>query len=159
MYDPILIFKAAPIFFALGACSGVIYDILRFAVSKIPREKWSARVLSVICDILFMIDATVVFIVSLYYLNSGVFRLIFLLSFALGFVAYKLTLSRAILKILSLFVTIIAKCIKFFSRPICFSVRMLISGARKIFGMLAKIKARLYNKDKQAKNKSVSPPQ
>ncbi len=161
MYDPILILKSVPIFFALGACSGVIYDSLRFAVNIIPTKKCIAGVLSVIFDVLFMIDSTVVFIISLYYLNSGVFRLIFLLSFVGGFATYKLTLSHLTVKIFSLFVKIILKCIKCFYRPIRFLFRILVAGARKIFGMLAfsveKIKARLYNKEKQVKNKSVSP--
>lgn len=154
--DPLLTLRAILIISAVGASSGVIYDIFRLAVDMISERGRISKILSVIFDIAFMMICGIALILSLYYLNSGEFRLVFVISFLFGYAVYKITISRAVIKVLSVLAMVVSKMIYILLTPL----RLISVWCEKIFRSLAlsveKIKIKLYNNHKTAKNKNAA---
>lgn len=101
---PLLLFALA-----LGACAGVVYDILHalvFVASESQRAK--AKKLFCVLEYISLFFADVIFclifgagaLILMYNLNKGVFRCTVYLLMGFGFIFYRVTISKIIRKLL-----------------------------------------------------------
>lgn len=80
----------------VGFCLGLLWDALCFVGGLFPARGAVRAFLGGLSEILYILFGDIVFILSLYYLNRGKFRLLFLLALFSGLIIYRLTLSRAV---------------------------------------------------------------
>ena len=123
----------------IGACVGLIFDILCF--SYIPTNDKTKKVTTFISDIVRWLIFAISFILALYYLNNGSFRFMFLFAELTGLVAYNYIFSKTINKCLHLLVYPIRKIVAII-------VRILKKTVDFFAITIAKSKKKLYNKIK-----------
>ena len=129
-----------------GIIAGIVFDA--FSVKRMFLG--AGYIACFIDDVLFSFIACVIFAAGTFVTNSGVIRWYGVLSFALGFTLYKLTVSRAVTGFFRLILRFIKKCLRALLRavvvicePFAAIVRAL---ARYVSKAAAPVKNVLYEK-------------
>ena len=115
---------------AVGLALGVVYEVFRLVRLISPRGK----ILTFICDILFMSLASLVNFILTVVINTGIVRWYILLGQAVGFVAYMCTIGR----VSGALFRLIRKVIVWILWVIFTPFRLLWSVMRKFFSKTAK---------------------
>lgn len=135
---PSVIIYFSIVSFVVGILIAIIFDVLNFC-NRI-KITLNNKVFIFITDTLKCIIFTVSLILLFYYVNDGRSRGVYVLSILFGFLVYRLTVSRLIIRILEITLYPIKKVIEVFIK--------IINKLHKFFSQtIAKTEERLYNKN------------
>ncbi len=122
-----------------GSFIVVIYDVLRIIRRIIKHSNF----LIALEDILFWVVSSIIIFVMLYEQNDGSIRGFAILGMVLGMILYNLTLSRLLVKYLSMSINFIIKIIiniiSFLLKPLKLLIKTLTKFGKIIFKKLKKI--------------------
>ena len=125
---------------AVGAFTGVIYDIfriLRIALPERIRGKRAETVIVFVHDVLFWLVVSIVFVIFIYYVNKGMTRLVMISASCLGFLVYYHTAGRIVIffsaSIIGFIRYIFNVIYKIFINPLIFLKTRVIIITRKFF--------------------------
>ena len=126
-------------FFAVGVFLGIVFDVLR-----IKREFFgTSRLVLFFDDFAYMLFCTCVLILGVFRVNNGNLRWFEFFSPCIGFLAYRATLSKLVIK----FFFFLSRLIKRIFRAVCnFLLRILKTIFKPVFKLLSHI-AKILRRD------------
>lgn len=126
-------------FFAVGVFLGIVFDVLR-----IKREFFgTSRLVLFFDDLAYMLFCTCVLILGVFRVNNGNLRWFEFFSPCIGFLAYRATLSKLVIK----FFFFLSRLIKRIFRAVCnFLLRILKTIFKPVFKLLSHI-AKILRRD------------
>ncbi len=142
---PIQMLQNALLTVIVGACLGILYDVLNALKLSIFSGK-ALKYADFIKDLFFFTALDLTFILVLYYFNDGAFRAVFLCALFLGIFLYKITFGKLVLKLTMSIIKIFKRMIGFALEPLVLIVKKTDKIAQLSFKALEKVLKRLYNK-------------